>query len=396
MRVLKSTARRSPPIPASTPQDAELDFIPRTVWEHRLQELLDFRRVNGHVNVPRRWSQNLKLANWVSNQRRLLRLGLLGQERLRKLALFRISWEGKDARREAQQETWNRMFGALKTFKRRSGHLQVPKGWTGDPGLGAWLISQRYLWRKGLLPEGRSSRLEELDADWHRSGARPKAATKRPKARDRREAAWELRFSALMEYRRRHGHCGVPARCAEDRELAQWVLQQRGQRRRGRLSEERIGRLEALGFVWSGRDLLRSQRDKVWEARFRELQSFARTHGSPELLKGALFQWLSDQRRRRRRGLLAPERERRLESAGVVWSVREGRWEARVAELLAWRDRHGDCAVTTGGAADRALSRWVSAQRTAKKSGRLSASRIHRLEKVGFLWAAPKAVPSHP
>ena len=39
------------------------------VWEGRLSELADYRKTHGHCNVPRNYSENTKLANWVRTQR---------------------------------------------------------------------------------------------------------------------------------------------------------------------------------------------------------------------------------------------------------------------------------------------------------------------------------------
>src|SRR6476660_5150584 len=76
-----------------------------TLWERRLQELLNFHRQHGHYNVPRAWAGNPQLANWVSNQRRLIRLGLIDRDRLERLRSLEIAWEGLAEHRERQDET---------------------------------------------------------------------------------------------------------------------------------------------------------------------------------------------------------------------------------------------------------------------------------------------------
>ena len=40
-----------------------------TAWEDHLSELTDYRKIQGHCNVPYRLSENIKLATWVANQR---------------------------------------------------------------------------------------------------------------------------------------------------------------------------------------------------------------------------------------------------------------------------------------------------------------------------------------
>jgi hypothetical protein len=129
---------------------------------------------------------------------------------------------------------------------------------------------------------------------------------------------------------------------------------------------------------------------------FEQLLSFRREQGAAEIPADgsgrALRQWLNGQRRRQRAGRLSPDLALRLEQAGVCWNNLDRRWEDGYRELVAHRQRHGDCKVDMTGKQNRRLARWVSAQRTAKKSGRLSATRILRLESLGFLWsAAPRS-----
>jgi hypothetical protein len=40
-----------------------------TPWEDRLSELADYRKINGHCNVPTNYSENTQLANWIHTQR---------------------------------------------------------------------------------------------------------------------------------------------------------------------------------------------------------------------------------------------------------------------------------------------------------------------------------------
>ena len=40
-----------------------------TAWGDRLSELADYRKIRGHCNVPKSYSENKKLATWVHNQR---------------------------------------------------------------------------------------------------------------------------------------------------------------------------------------------------------------------------------------------------------------------------------------------------------------------------------------
>jgi len=407
-------------------------------WERRLGELLEFRRREGHVNVPRGWPKNPRLATWVANQRRLIAAGDVDEHRLRLLRDAGVSWEGLAARREAQQAAWDRMFAAFRASTTS----------TVSPELAAWIAKQRFLRKSGALPEDREAKLKALGFEW----TRPSAPAEEP---DLRARAWERSVQSLRDYKSVHGDCAVPARWSGDRRLAQWVSHQRSLRKQGRLARERIEELDRLGFLWSAES---TSRDRRWDERFGALAAFAKRHGHCNVPLGwrddrSLAAWVSRQRSDRRRGVLRPDRQRRLESlrfewapvesqaqrrkktwetmfaalknsrrpdrelarwiaaqrrlhqkgrlsadrrrrleeAGVAWTSREQKWEAKFAELQAWRRIHGDCNVPMAAEKGGALARWISAQRADFKAGRLAAHRIARLKAIDFVWTSAAA-----
>lgn len=57
-------------------------------------------------------------------------------------------------------------------------------------------------------------------------------------------------FATLKEYREDHGDCLVPRQYKEDRQLGQWVAQQRQRHSHSKLDPARRKSLEAIGFVW--------------------------------------------------------------------------------------------------------------------------------------------------
>lgn len=61
-------------------------------------------------------------------------------------------------------------------------------------------------------------------------------------------------------------------------------------------------------------------------------------------------------------------------------------WEERFGELVAYKNRFGDCAVPTRWKQNRRLATWVVGQRQARKLGELPKEKIERLERLGFDW----------
>ena len=64
----------------------------KAAWEERFNELLEFKRVNGHCNVPCTYD-NQRLSSWVQAQRRQAKLSTLDSERFQRLANAGFEWK---------------------------------------------------------------------------------------------------------------------------------------------------------------------------------------------------------------------------------------------------------------------------------------------------------------
>ena len=68
-------------------------------WEDRLSELVEYRKIHFHCNVPKGYSENTKLATWVKTQRRQYRFQQEGKTsnmtlpRIHKLESFGFEWK---------------------------------------------------------------------------------------------------------------------------------------------------------------------------------------------------------------------------------------------------------------------------------------------------------------
>jgi hypothetical protein len=93
------------------------------------------------------------------------------------------------------------------------------------------------------------------------------------------------------------------------------------QKKKGNLNENRQKRLDEIGVVWS-------QLEQQWEEMFRLLEQFKNREGHCNVpFKNKedgsnLGNWLDTQLAAKRKGVLLSDRERRLETLGVVWRTR--------------------------------------------------------------------------
>jgi len=64
------------------------------------------------------------------------------------------------------------------------------------------------------------------------------------------DSKWDRMFAELATYKRKHGDCKVPRKWPDNLKLGEWVGGQRKSRMKERVSDDRIRRLDELGFVW--------------------------------------------------------------------------------------------------------------------------------------------------
>jgi superfamily II DNA or RNA helicase len=339
-------------------------------WNSSYRALESFVREHGDALVPQRFLQNgIQLGTWINTQRTVHKRGRLSTDRVERLeSLKGWSWD-------PSEDTWNSHYRALKSFVRENGNAIVPDDYRKNGiGLGAWIGAQRARHRRGRLPKDKIERLETLEGwSW-----------------DPVELKWNSFYRALESFVREHGHALVPDNYRKNGiGLGAWISAQRARHRRGRLSTDRVKRLESLkGWSWL-------PLEDQWNISYSELKSFVREHGHalvPQrfLQNGIpLGDWIGAQRARYRRGRLSTDRVKRLESLkGWSWLPFEDQWNISYRELESFVREHGHALVPASYRQNGLrLGRWVVTQRTAYKRGRLPTDRIKRLEKIrGWSW----------
>ncbi len=337
-----------------------VDYLGVT-WDERLGELGAYKSRFGDCRVPARWPENPSLGTWVSVQRETFKSGKLPPERAARLEAMGFDWDPWAA-------DWDENYSALEAYKARFGDCRVLLRWPENPSLGAWVGAQRTAFKSGKLPPVKVARLEALGFEW-----------------DVRRGDWDEYCSALETYKAQFGDCRVPDKWPENPSLGRWVGKQREFQKAGKLSADRVARLEALGFEWDAHIA-------NWEANFSALEAYKAQFGDcsvpsvwPE--NTSLGRWVSVQRRTFKSGKLPPERAARLEALGFEWDAHIANWEANFSALEAYKARFGDCRVPDKWPDNTSLSGWVSVQRQAFKSGKLPPERAARLEALGFEWA---------
>lgn len=330
-----------------------------SAWEKMYAALIQFKQDIGHCNVPPKY-KNKQLGSWVAHQREAFRQSTLDSQRVRRLEELGFIFDPLN-------QLWDEIYNELAEFKNKNGHCNVPKEYSENPRLGAWVSKQRLQQSKGKLSSYRFDKLNQLDFNWHTL-----------------HSFWEEMFSELCKFKKEHGHCNVPRGYKKAPKLATWVCVQRNVFKKNKLPKERLKKLTKLGFVLD-------PNKNAWEGMFSELCNFKNENGHCNVPKDyekvpSLGNWVSIQRRDYKKGVLSKERAEKLTNLGFVWDPHYDQWGAMFAELLQYKSENGHCNVSQRYEKNLELARWVGRQRNAYKKGLLPQERIVRLEQLGLVW----------
>ena len=197
--------------------------------------------------------------------------------------------------------------------------------------------------------------------------------------------SWDHAYGSLLAYRERFGDLLVPTAYKDENDfpLGTWVSWQR--HKKGTLREDRIARLNEIGFIWR-------KYDEDWErglSAYRVFVEEQRTPLVPQKYKTdegfKLGLWSSNLRARKK--TLDKEKLDELDSLGFVWDVLEFQWKQGVEALAKYFERFGNSAVPKSyrDADGYALGLWVNRTRHRKED--LAVDKIKELDAVNFVWS---------
>jgi hypothetical protein len=106
-------------------------------WEDSLSQLVDYRKVHGHCDVPQSYtSKNAKLTNWVGTQRKQYKLHQQGEKshmtpfRIQELERLGFEWT-------LCPTTWEDRLSELTDYFKIHGHCNVPLRYSENTKLGS-------------------------------------------------------------------------------------------------------------------------------------------------------------------------------------------------------------------------------------------------------------------
>jgi superfamily II DNA or RNA helicase len=271
-------------------------------WSRSFQKLATFSATHGHCEVDE--TVDPRLANWSMTQRAARSSGEIAAERIALLDSIGFTWVGV-----SPEQKWHRMYDELKQYYGEHGHSNVPNPWERNLRLANWVSAQRQIRQKGAIASNRVRLLDEIAFVW----------------KSRTVGTWEDRLAEVVAFKGNFGHCNIPVNFPDNPKLGGFVNQMRSQRRRGALSEDRVARLDEVGFVWSARN-----NEQKWNRMYDSLKHCHATHGDSNVPFGwkenpKLAHWVSFQRQLRKKSMIEDSRIELLDKVGFVWDARPAR-----------------------------------------------------------------------
>jgi len=272
-----------------------------------------------------------------------------------------------------------------------------------------------------------SSRTVEEDLD---EDCTPRTSKYLPALSD--SERWTLMFQALKDYGEEMSTCNVPnsyecdARNGMSVKLGTWLSTQRQLKRKDNLRPEREAQLQELvdkGMLCWAMPSIAFPDDEKWTMMYNALVQFGTTYGHCNVpyshestledgTTAKLGAWLRKQREQKKKGILRPDRNARLQELVDAHMLRlpcshftdDSHWMHMLEMLEDYGAKHSHCNVPTvyeamgdDGQPVR-LGLWVRKQRELKKKCSLRPERVKALQELVdrnmFQWEAPNYSPS--
>ena len=286
--------------------------------------------------------------------------------------------------------TWDHYFSEASIYYAEHRNLRVPVDYATSAGLhlGTWVQLQRLIRnrkRMGSLTEAQIRRLDNIGMIWD----------------DRAEFAWKRGLEHAKAYFEEQGNLLVPAKykAKDDFALGHWILTKRKDRSNGRMTEEEIRQLDALGMAWNAVSA-------KWERGYAEATAYYEQYADLEVPTKYITEsglklgvWISYQKDAYQKGLLSTEQIRRLEQIGMNWGERNyHRWMEQYHAAERYYQVHGDLDVPANYVTEDGikLGKWIATLRHARKKQtdvrtKLTPERIAMLDTIGMQWVKPTA-----
>lgn len=282
-----------------------------STWDHYYAQASVYYAEHGNLNVPVSYTttDGLSLGSWLQIQRLVRagkRAGTLTQQQIDRLDSIGMEWDGR------LDLAWKRAFALAEAYYREHGNLLVPNRYKTTDGfaLGQWVGVRRQKYLDGELTADQIKQLESIGMVWDAVSAR-----------------WEKAYAEAAVYYAENGDLETPTKYVTPSGVAlgSWLSSQRRLYQDGKLSTDKIARLEKIGMDWSDRH------DRSWQKYYAAARQYYQSHANLDIPAGyvtvdgiTLGKWLARLRRIYEKSgtttrALSDTRKAMLDHLGMKW-----------------------------------------------------------------------------
>lgn len=340
----------------------------------------------GHIDI---YNIDEKLSIWLKKQEKLYNNNEL--EKWKRELLENIYINENYLCKSNIKKTWENIYELAVKFYEDNHNLIIPRSYqiVVDEkviNLGKWINTQRYNYHEGKLEQEKIDLLNKIEMVW----------VVRVK---QNPLEWDKWYKYASKFYERYNHLKVPTnyKVDDNYNLNNWLRRQKQLRNEGKLSTEKIQKLECIGIDWT---IKNSNKIKYsWDEIYCSAVTYYKEHGDLfissnyiDSLGYPLGKWIKKQRKDKKVGLLTIEQIEKLNNIGMIWyscnTLTKISWEKAYEYAKEYYLEYGDLLVkrnyiTKDGYK---LGRWINTQRTYKVKGALSNEKIKLLDSIGMVW----------
>lgn len=338
-------------------------------WEIHYKEVEEYFNKNGNSNIPARYKgiDGFGIGTWCVAQRVHFNKGLLSDSEIKKLQKLNFDFDPYKTLFEID-------FQELLKFKETHGHVDVP---TMGNYLGRRVNKYRTYYRKETLNQEKIDRLTNIGFQFIL----------------KENISWEDKFIDLKEYYKTYKTKQVNS--AINSSLYFWERKQRIGKKKNKLNDEQIEKLNYLNFEWEIK-IIRNKKDN-WEDRFDIFKMYwINSYSLPVPKSNPEYEYLNnfikDIGYDFRKNRLNDNRKNKLKEIDFDFSLlnpfetKEVQWDIFYDKLKEIKEIQGNLNISQTDE-DKEFNAWVRNQRRIKRNGKLTEEKISLLNEIDFSWS---------
>lgn len=269
---------------------------------------------------------------------------------------------------ETLKDSWEIHYKEVEEYFKANGNSNIParhKAIDGF-GIGTWCVAQRVNFNKGLLSDSEIKKLKHLNFDF-----------------DPYKTLFEIDFLELLKFRETYGHVDVPTM---GNYLGRRVNKYRLYYRKGTLNQEKIDRLNSIGFQFILKEII------SWDDKFIELKDYYKTYKTKQVnsaINLSLYSWERRQRFENQKNKLNNDQIEKLNSINFEWEIKiirnkKDNWEDRFEIFKMYWINSCSLPVPKSHPKSEYLNNFIKDIGYDFRKNRLNDNRINKLKEIDF------------